>query len=70
MVKKLDYNLLFAGSSGSAWTTRCGTTRFFKDRDRLLTSELAQQFFAEANKRAKRFMSDDHFTVDGTLIQA
>jgi hypothetical protein len=43
---------------------------FSKNRDRLLTSDVAQQFFAEVNKQAKRFMSDDHFTVDGTLIQA
>jgi hypothetical protein len=38
--------------------------------DRLLTSDVAQQFFAEVNKQAKKFMSDEHFTVDGTLIQA
>jgi hypothetical protein len=31
---------------------------------------VAQHFFAEVNKQAKRFMSDEHFTVDGTLIQA
>jgi transposase len=37
---------------------------------RLLNSEVAQQFFAAVNQQAKRFMSDDHFTVDGTLIQA
>src|SRR5664279_2122254 len=43
---------------------------FSKNRDRLLTSEVAQQFFAEVNRQAKRFMSDEHFTVDGTLIQA
>jgi hypothetical protein len=43
---------------------------FSKNRDRLLTSEVAQRFFAEVNERAKPFMSDDHFTVDGTLIQA
>jgi hypothetical protein len=43
---------------------------FSKNRDRLLNSEVAQQFFAAVNKQAKRFMSDDHFTVDGTLIQA
>jgi Transposase DDE domain/Serpin (serine protease inhibitor) len=41
-----------------------------KNRDRLLTSDVAQQFFAEVNKHARRFMSDEHFTVDGTLIQA
>jgi IS5 family transposase len=43
---------------------------FSKNRDRLLTSDVAQRFFAEVNKQAKRFMSDEHFTVDGTLIQA
>ena len=32
--------------------------------------EVAQQFFAAVNRQAKRFMSDEHFTVDGTLIQA
>ncbi len=42
---------------------------FSKNRDRLLTSEVAQRLFAEVNERAKKFMSDDHFTVDGTLIQ-
>jgi hypothetical protein len=31
---------------------------------------VAQSFFAEVNLRAKKFMSDEHFTVDGTLIQA
>jgi hypothetical protein len=41
-----------------------------ENRDQLLTSDLAQQFFAEVNKHAKRFMSDEHFTVDGALIQA
>ena len=43
---------------------------FSKNRDRLLTSEVAQRFSAEVNRLAKHFMSDDHFTVDGTLIQA
>ena len=43
---------------------------FSKNRDRLLTSDVAQQLFAEVNKQAKRYMSDEHFTVDGTLIQA
>jgi hypothetical protein len=34
---------------------------FSKNRDRLLTSDVAQQFFAEVNKQARRFMSDEHF---------
>ena len=42
---------------------------FSKNRDRLLTSDVAQRFFAEVNRQAKKCMSDEHFTVDGTLIQ-
>ena len=71
LVEQLDYNLLFRwfvglGMDDAVWNHAV----FSKNRDRLLTSELAQQFFAEVNKQAKRFMSDEHFTVDGTLIQA
>jgi len=71
LVEQLDYNLLFRwfvglGMDDAVWNHAV----FSKNRDRLLTSEVAQQFFAEVNKRARRFMSDEHFTVDGTLIQA
>ena len=43
---------------------------FSKNRDRLLSSDVAQRFFAEVNKQAKKFISDEHFTVDGRLIHA
>jgi len=43
---------------------------FSKNRDRLLVGAVAQSFFAQVNLRAKKFMSDEHFTMDGTLIQA
>jgi transposase len=71
LVEQLDYNLLFRwfvglGMDDAVWNHAV----FSKNRDRLLTSEVAQQFFAEVNKQAKRFMPDEHFTVDGTLIQA
>jgi len=71
LVEQLDYNLLFRwfvglGMDDAVWNHAV----FSKNRDRLLTSEVAQQFFAAVNEQAKRFMSDDHFTVDGTLIQA
>ncbi len=71
LVEQIDYNLLFRwfvglGMDDAVWNHAV----FSKNRDRLLTSEVAQRFFAEVNRRAKRFMSDDHFTVDGTLIQA
>jgi len=71
LVEQLDYNLLFRwfvglGMDDAVWNHAV----FSKNRDRLLTSEVAQQFFAAVNQQAKRFMSDEHFTVDGTLIQA
>src|SRR5271163_1248601 len=71
LVEQIDYNLLFGwfvglGMDDSVWEHSV----FSKNRDRLLTSDVAQRFFAEVNKQAKQFMSDEHFTVDGTLIQA
>jgi transposase len=71
LVEQLNYNLLFRwfvglGMDDAVWNHAV----FSKNRDRLLTSELAQRFFAEVSRLAKRFMSDEHFTVDGTLIQA
>jgi transposase len=71
LVEQIDYNLLFRwfvglGMDDAVWNHAV----FSKSRDRLLGSEIAQRFFAEVNKQAKKFMSDEHFTVDGTLIQA
>ncbi len=71
LVEQIDYNLLFRwfvglGMDDAVWNHAV----FSKNRDRLLTSDVAQRFFAEVNRQAKRFMSDEHFTVDGTLIQA
>jgi hypothetical protein len=71
LVEQIDYNLLFRwfvglGMDDGVWNHAV----FSKNRDRLLTSDVAQRFFAEVNRQAKRFMSDEHFTVDGTLIQA
>ncbi len=74
MVEQLDYNLLFRWFVGLSMDEAVWNHAVFshpdKNRDRLLHSEVAQRFFAEANRLAKRFMSDEHFTVDGTLIQA
>src|ERR1700682_4100624 len=71
LVEQIDYNLLFRwfvglGMDDAVWNHAV----FSKNRDRWLPSAVAQQFFSEVNRRAKRFMSDEHFTVDGTLIQA
>jgi len=47
-------------------------TSFTKNRERLLAGELAQEFFASvvAGARKLRLLSDEHFTMDGTLIEA
>jgi transposase len=71
LVEQIDYNLLFRwfvglGMDDAIWEHSV----FSKNRDRLLNSAVAQRFFAEVNRRAQKFMSDEHFTVDGTLIQA
>ena len=65
-VEQIDYNLLFRrfvglGIDDAVWNHAV----FSKNRDALLTSEVAQQFFTEVNRQARRFMSDVHFTVDG-----
>ena len=41
-----------------------------QDRERLLNEEIAESFFQRVLERAKPYMSDEHFTVDGTLIEA
>jgi len=71
LVEQIDYNLLFRwfvglGMDDAVWNH----TVFSKNRERLLTSDVAQHFFAEVNRQAKRYKNDEHFTVDGALIQA
>jgi hypothetical protein len=43
---------------------------FSKIRDRLLNQDLAQKFFAQVKRQAAGLRSDEHSTVDGTLIEA
>jgi transposase len=73
LMEQLDYNLLFRwfvglGVDDAVWVP----TVFSKNRDRLLEGEIAQAFFAAvlAEARAADLLSPEHFTVDGTLIQA
>src|SRR5258705_10205873 len=46
-------------------------TTFSKNRDRLLRGEIAEEFFAAvlALARTKELLSDEHFTVDGTMVE-
>src|SRR6202161_3585917 len=71
LVEQLDYNLLFRWFVGLSMDDAVWNHAVFsKNRERLLTSDVAQAFFAAVTEQAKRFMSDEHFTVDGTLIHA
>jgi transposase len=71
LMEQLDYNLLFRWFVGleldePIWVP----TVFTKNRDRLLNQEIARSFFRRVVDRATGLMSDEHFTVDGTLIEA
>lgn len=73
LMEQLDFNLLFRwfvglGMDDGVWDV----TVFTKNRDRLLEAEIARKFLSgiTAHKRVKRLLSRDHFSVDGTLIDA
>lgn len=73
LIEQLDYNLLFRWFVGltmddAVWAP----TVFTKNRDRLLRGEIAQLFFDQvlAQARERELTSDEHFTVDGSLVEA
>src|SRR6202011_363004 len=73
LMEQLDYNLLFRWFVGlniddPVWDV----TVFTKNRERLLRADVAKTFFAEvlAQARDRDLLSAEHFTVDGTLIEA
>jgi transposase len=73
LMEQLEYNLLFRWFVGlSANEPVWHPTVFTKNRDRLLEGAVAEEFFTLVvnQARRKRLLSDDHFTVDGTLIEA
>ena len=71
--EQLDYNLLFRWFLDMSMVEDSfDHSTFSKNRERLLEHDVAKKFLAEVVERARaaRLMSDDHFTVDGTLIEA
>jgi transposase len=73
LIEQLDYNLLFRwfvglGMDEPIWDH----STFSKNRERLLAGAIADGFFEAvlAEARAHRLLSDEHFTVDGTLLEA
>src|SRR6201991_2164351 len=73
VMEQLDYNLLFRWFVGlemddPVWDV----TVFTKNRERLISAEASQQLLVAVLEQARehRLLSEEHFTVDGTLIQA
>jgi transposase len=71
LMQQLDYNLLYRWFVGleidePVWNHAV----FSKNRDRLLNEETAREFFARVLAQAQPHLSKEHFTVDGTLIEA
>src|SRR5258708_12416781 len=73
LMEQLEYNMLFRWFVGlSANEPVWHPTVFSKKRDGLVEGVVAEEFFwlVVDQARQKRLLSDDHFTVDGTLIEA
>src|SRR5712691_5012125 len=73
LMEQLDYNFLFRWFVGlSIDDPVWDATVFTKNRERLLEGDVAQGFFTAVvdQARAHGLLSDEHFTVDGTLIEA
>lgn len=73
LMEQMDYNLMFRwfvglGIDDPVWVA----TVFTKNRDRLLTTEMSRKLMAAilAHPEVAPLLSDDHFSVDGTLIKA
>ena len=73
LMEEMDYNLLLRWFVGlNADDPVWDATVFTKNRDRLLQADVAKEFLGEvvAQAGAKGLTSDEHFTVDGTLLEA
>ena len=73
LMEQINYNLLFRWFAGlgiddPVWDH----STFSKNRDRLLDADVAAKFLEAVlrHPKVKRFLSDDHFSVDGTLVEA
>jgi transposase len=73
LMEQLDYNILFRWFVGLSMDDAIwNPTVFSKNRERLLDGDIAQAFFEKVLElaRGKSLLSDEHFTVDGTLVEA
>src|SRR5437899_786144 len=70
-MEQLQYNLLFRWFVGMEMDEEVWNHAVFsKNRERLLNEEIAEAFFQRVLAQAQPYLSDEHFTVDGTRIEA
>jgi transposase len=73
LMEQLDYNLLYRWFVGLEMDDRVwDVTVFTKNRERLISGEVSQRLLSAVLEQAREhnLLSEEHFTVDGTLIQA
>jgi transposase len=73
LMEEIDYSILFRWFVGLNLDEKVwDATSFTKNRDRLLEAAVAKEFLAQVVERARiaGLVSDEHFTVDGTLLEA
>lgn len=71
LIEQLQYNLLFRWFVGMQMDEAVWNHAVFsKNRERLLKEEIAESFFRRVLERARPYMSDEHFTLDRTPIEA
>jgi transposase len=71
LVEQLNYNLLFRWFVGMNMDDEVWNHAVFsKNRERLLNEEMAEVVFQRVLEQAQPYLSDEHFTVDGTLLEA
>jgi transposase len=73
LMEEIDYSILYRWFVGLNLDERAwDATSFTKNRDRLLEAAVAKEFLAQVVERAGAagLVSDEHFTVDGTLLEA
>jgi transposase len=71
LMEEIDYSVLFRWFVGlnldeEVWDA----TSFMKNRDRLLEADVAREFLQRVVARNAELTSDEHFTLDGTLLEA
>jgi transposase len=73
LMEEIDYSVLYRWFVGLSMDDPIWSpTTFSKNRDRLLESDIASAFFDAVRGQAREagLLSDEHFTVDGTLLEA